>query len=92
MSSDVERLPEEVRASLDAYRSERSPENWTSLSQLWVRDITVFDALKLLKPDFPNSLPVPVDGLIEENSAFFEWPVLPEPDDVAHAVREVLSE
>jgi hypothetical protein len=80
-------LPEPLRSALDAYRKDRSAASWTSLSQLWVRDdVDVFDALKLVNPDFPDPLAVPVDGVLEDESEFFQWSVLPEPDDVLRAI------
>jgi hypothetical protein len=86
-------LPEDLRAALEAYRNDPSPASWTPLSQLWVRDdVDVLDALQSLKPDFPDPLPVPVEGLIEENSGFYQWPALPDPDDVLEAVVSVLQQ
>ena len=82
------RIPEDVRAAIDEYHRNRSAASWTSLSQLWVRGgINVFDAVKLVKPDFPEPLPVPVDGVLEESGDFFQWAVLPEPEDVRRGIE-----
>lgn len=85
-------LPEQIRTALSKYRSDRSPESWTALSQLWVRDnVQVLDALQQLKPDFPEPLAVPVDGAIEDNDELFQWSVLPDPDDVLDAIQSALQ-
>jgi hypothetical protein len=86
-SSETEKsLPEDVRIALAAYRENRSAARWTALSQLWVGDVQVLDALKLNDPYFPSPLPLPVDGIVEDSSEFFQWPVLPDADDVLHAL------
>ncbi len=77
----------ELQTALDAYRNERTAATWTVLSQLAVGEVTVFDAIKALKPDFPDPLPLPVDGLIEDDTQFYQWPVLPDPDEVERAIR-----
>lgn len=87
-----ESLPEEIRVALSAYRRERTPARWTALSQLSVGDVEVLDALKSMNPEFPDPLPLPVDGLIEDSAQFYQWPVLPDPDDVLHAVVGVLEQ
>jgi hypothetical protein len=80
-------LPAELQAVLAAYRNERTAATWTALSQLAIGDITVLDAVKALKPDFPDPFPLPVDGLIEDVAQFYQWPVLPDPDEVEQAIR-----
>jgi hypothetical protein len=85
-------LPEELRAALDAYGNARTADSWTALSQCWVRDdVTVFDAVKLLAPSFPDPLPLPVEGVVEDNTELYQWPTLPEPDDVLRAIVLVLQ-
>lgn len=84
-------LPEDIRAALDAYRSARTAASWTELSQLSVGDGDVLDALQAMNPDFPDPLPVPVDGVLDENDEFFQWSVLPDPDDVQRAVMRALA-
>jgi hypothetical protein len=80
-------LPEPIRTALSKYRNDRSAASWTALSQLWVRgDVEVLDALRQLKPDFPEPLVVPADGVIEDNDDFFQWSMLPDPDDVLAAI------
>jgi hypothetical protein len=86
MMNTEESLPNDVKAALDAYRKKQSDATWTRLSQLWIGDIQVVDALKRQKPDFPDPYPLPVDALIEESSEFYEWPALPDPDDVRKAI------
>jgi hypothetical protein len=83
----VSDLPAELQALLDDYRNAPSAKAWTVLSQLAIGDLTVLDALKALKPDFPDPLPLPVDGVIEDDTQFYQWPVLPDPDDVERAIR-----
>lgn len=84
-------LPEQLQTALDAYRNDKTPASWTALSQLWVRDdVEVFDAVKLVNPEFPDPLPLPVEGLVEENAGFFQWPVLPDPDEVLRAILVVM--
>ncbi len=91
-SNDSQALPEQLRAAFETYRNEKSAASWTALSQLWVRDnVEVLDAVKLLNPDFPDPLAIPVDGLIEESADFFQWPTLPDPDDVLRAILQVLQ-
>lgn len=85
-------LPEELRSALDAYRKDGSAKSWTALSQLYVSDdVEVLDAVQRLDPDFPEPLAVPVDGLVEDNADFFQWPQLPDPDDVLRAILDVLQ-
>jgi hypothetical protein len=92
-SNSKNALPEHLQAALDAYRNDKTPESWTTLSQLWVRDdVEVFDALKLVNPGFPDPLPLPVEGLVEDNTGFFQWPVLPEPDEVRRAILFALKQ
>ncbi|MBV8636664.1 MAG: ketopantoate reductase family protein [Candidatus Eremiobacteraeota bacterium] len=86
-----ESLPDDLRAGLDAYRKNASAESWTSLSQLPVDGMDVLDALQLLKPDFPDPLPLPVEDLVTDNDAFYEWAMLPNPDDVERAIVAVLN-
>jgi hypothetical protein len=86
-----ERLPEELRAALDAYRSARTAASWTKLSQLSVGDVDVLDAVQSIDPNFPDPLPVPADGLIEDSDEFYEWSVLPDPDDVQRAIMRALQ-
>jgi hypothetical protein len=81
-------LPAELQTVLDAYRNEPTAATWTALSQLSVGDLSVFDAVKALRPDFPDPLPLPVDGLIEDDAQFYQWPVLPDPDEVERAIRK----
>lgn len=75
-----------LRTALAAYRDEPSAENWTTLSQLPVGEIAVLDALRSVRPDFPDPLPLPVDGLIEDDRQFYQWPELPDPADVERAI------
>jgi hypothetical protein len=84
-------LSAELQAALDAYRNDPTAANWTALSQLAVGEATVLDALKALKPDFPDPLPLPVDALIEDDTQFYQWPVLPDPDEPAAAIRSLSS-
>ncbi len=86
-----EGLPEEIRSALDAYRSARTAASWTELSQLSVGNVDVLDALQAMNPDFPDPLPVPVDGVLEDSEEFYQWQVLPDPDDVQRAVMRVLK-
>lgn len=79
-------LSGEIRAALDAYRRDRSAENWTTLSQLSAGDGTVLDALQAIEPDFPDPLPVDVDGVIEDDRQFFQWQTLPDPENVERAI------
>jgi hypothetical protein len=91
-SNNERYLPEPIQTALDKYRNERSPASWTALSQLWVRgDLEVLDALRQLKPDFPEPLAVPVDGVIVDNDDFFQWSVLPDPDEVLAAIHFALQ-
>lgn len=80
-------LPVELQTALDAYRSERTAATWTALAQTAFGDLTVLDALKALQPEFPDPLPLPVDGVIEDQTQFYQWPVLPDPDEVERALR-----
>jgi hypothetical protein len=84
-------LPQDVARALAAYRQDRSPARWTALSQLSVGDVSVLDALMLIEPDFPEPLPLPVEGLVTENADFFQWPELPEPDRVLQAITSALE-
>ncbi len=86
-----ERLPEDIRTALAAYRSEKTAARWTSLAQMSVRDVEVLDALKAMNPDFPDPFSLPVDGLLESSDDFFQWPVLPHPDDVERAIARILK-
>lgn len=83
----VDALPAELQGVLDAYRTDPTTANWTALSQLAIGDLTVLDALKALKPDFSDPLPLPVDGLVEDDTQFYQWPLLPNPDEVEQAIR-----
>lgn len=85
-------LPEDVRAAFTAYRNDRSNANWTVLSQLQVGDVEVIDALRRIEPDFPDPLPLPVDGLLTDDAQFFQWPELPGPDRVLEAIVAVLTQ
>jgi len=84
------KMPDDVRAALEAYRGHRDAAHWTTLSQLFVGDVDVLDALQALKPDFPDPLPLPIDGLPEDSDDFFQWPELPDPDDVSSAILHAL--
>lgn len=84
-------IPEDVQAALSAYRENKNDASWTTLSQLQLGDIEVIDALRRLEPDFPEPLPLPVDGLLTDNAQFFEWPELPEPDRVEDAIVSALK-
>ena len=86
----TESLPEQLRVAFETYQKDRSAASWTALSQLWVGDIQVVDALKRVKPDFPDPFPLPVDGIIEDSGNFLQWPTLPEPQDVLRALLAVL--
>lgn len=86
-----ERLPDDIQRALTAYRSEQTDAHWTSLSQMSVRDVDVLDALKAIQPDFPDPFPLPVDGVLESSDDFFQWPLLPDPDDVERAIARVLK-
>lgn len=86
---NADRLPEPLRTAFETYRNDRSAESWTSLSQLSIGDMQVVDALKSVKPEFPDPFPLPVEGLIEDSSGFMQWPVLPEPDDVLRGILAV---
>jgi hypothetical protein len=91
MQDSEKSLPDDVSAALAAYRKEKTAARWTALSQLWVGEVQVLDALKLAVPDFPDPLPLPVDGLLDDSSEFFEWSALPDPDDVRRGLRIALS-
>ena len=80
------KVPEDVRAALEAYRRDQSQANWTVLSQLWVGDETVFDIVKERFPDFPDPLPLPVEDVVESNLQFFEWQRLPSVDELLSAL------
>jgi hypothetical protein len=84
----VSDLSAELQTLLEAYRNEPTAANWTALSQLAVGNRTVLDALKSRKPDFPDPLPLPVDGLIEDDAQFYQWSVLPDPEEVEQAIRD----
>lgn len=84
-------LPEDLRTGLEAYRKLANAASWTSLSQLPVNGMDVLDALQLFKPGFPDPLPLPVEDLVTDNDAFFEWSTLPDPDDVCRAIVAVLK-
>jgi hypothetical protein len=86
----ADKLPEQLRVALEGYRKDGNAESWTALSQLWVGDIQVVDALKRVKPDFPDPFPLPVDGIIEDSGNFLQWPMLPEPDDVLRGLLAAL--
>ncbi len=79
-------IPDDVRAALAAYRRDRTSARWTELSQLWIGDLQVIDALQRLHPEFPDALPLPVDGVIENNAELFQWQTLPDPDEVERAL------
>lgn len=79
-------ISDEVTAALHTYRQVRTSASWTVLSQLWVGDLQVLDALQRLHPEFPDALPLPVDGVIEDNAELFEWQTLPDPDEVERAL------
>lgn len=85
-------LPLEIRDALAAYRQDRTPERWTDLSQVFVYDdVDVLDALQTVHPDFPDPLPLPIEGVVEDNAELFQWSVLPDPDDVLRAILVVLD-
>ncbi|HVR47197.1 MAG TPA: hypothetical protein VMT95_11275 [Candidatus Binatia bacterium] len=79
-------IPNDVRLALEAYRRDRTSARWTELSQLWVGELQVIDALQQLHPEFPVDLPLPVDGVIEDNAELFQWKTLPDPDEVERAL------
>ena len=83
-------IPEDVKDALRAYQQDRTDARWTALSQLQVGDVEVIDALRLIEPDFPDPLPLPVDGLLTDNAQFYQWPRLPDPDRVLEAVEAEL--
>jgi len=82
-------IPEDVWVALEAYRQDRTSEHWTQLSQLWVGELQVIDALQRLHPEFPDALPLPVEGVIDDNAELFQWQTLPDPDDVARALESL---
>jgi hypothetical protein len=84
--------PDDVCAALQAYRQERTSVKWTALSQKWVGELQVLDVLQQLHPEFPEPLPLPVDGVIEDNAELFQWKTLPEPDEVERALEALKSE
>ncbi len=84
-------LPDDLRAALDTYRKNTDGASWTSLSQQPVDGMDVLDALQLLKPDFPDPLPLPVEDVVQDNDAFFQWSTLPDPDDVERAIMNALN-
>jgi hypothetical protein len=79
-------VPDDVRTALEAYRKDKSAARWTVLSQLFVGELQVLDVLQKFDPHFPGPLPLPIDGILEDNAEFFQWSVLPEPDDVRRAL------
>ncbi len=79
-------IPDDVKVALEAYRRDRTSARWTELSQLWVGELQVIDALQRLDPEFPVDLPLPVDGVIEDNVELFQWTTLPDPDEVERAL------
>jgi hypothetical protein len=86
-------MQNELEAALAAYSEERTAASWTALSQLWVREeMTVFDALKLSYPDFPDPLPLPVEGVLEDSEDFYQWSELPDPDQVLRAILSALND
>lgn len=80
-------IPDDVRAALDAYRHDRTSARWTELSQLWVGELQVVDVLQRLHPEFPDALPLPVDGVIEDNAELYQWQTLPGPAEVLRALE-----
>jgi hypothetical protein len=91
-SNSAEALPQSLRAAFETYRNDASASSWTALSQLSVRDdMDVLDALQAADPRFPDPLPLPVDGLVEDNNDFFQWPQLPDPDGVLRAILAALQ-
>ncbi|HEY1869145.1 MAG TPA: DUF302 domain-containing protein [Candidatus Cybelea sp.] len=80
-------IPDDVKAALDAYRDDRTSARWTELSQLWVGELQVVDALQRLHPEFPDALPLPVDGVIEDNAELYQWQTLPDPAEVLRALE-----
>ena len=85
-------MPQELQSALASYRQDRSAAKWTTLSQLPVGDVTVLDALQALEPDFPEPLPLPVDGVVTDDAQFFQWGKLPDPDRVLQAIVSVLNQ
>jgi len=79
-------VPDDVRTALEAYRNDKSTARWTALSQLFVGELQVLDVVQKFNPHFPDPLPLPIDGVLEDNADFFQWPVLPEPDEVERAL------
>lgn len=77
-------LDAELRSALDAYRENCNTTNWSRLSQLYVGQIQVLDALKALDPGFPDPYPLAAADLAGPD--FLEWPTLPDPSTVLKAV------
>lgn len=80
-------IPDDVREALDTYARDRTSARWTELSQLWVGELQVIDVLQQLYPEFPDALPLPVEGVIDDNAELFQWQTLPDPDDVRRALK-----
>jgi hypothetical protein len=57
-----------------------------------IGDTDVLDALQVMKPDFPDPLPLPVEDLSEGNDDFYQWETLPDPDDVERAIDRALKQ
>ena len=77
-------LDAELRSALDAYRDDCNATNWSRLSQLYVGQVQVLDALKALDPAFPDPYPLAAADLAGPD--FLEWPTLPDPGTVRKAV------
>jgi hypothetical protein len=82
-------LDADLREAFDAYRSDSNTANWNRLSQLYVGEIQVIDALQTLDPAFPDPYPLAAADLAGPD--FLEWPVLPDPGTVLTAVLAALS-
>ena len=80
-------LSEEQRAGFVAYATDPTHANWDALSQIYVGQGNVLDAVQERDPSFPDPYPLPADYVTDD---FLQWPRLPDPAIVLDAMYSAL--
>jgi hypothetical protein len=89
MASTGALFDDEQCSAYEAYAANPTHEAWDVLSQVFVGSITVFDAVKLCDPTFPDAYPLPIEGI---DADFLQWPKLPDVSLVLTAMRSALAD
>jgi hypothetical protein len=76
-----------IREAFVTFRAHPNAQTWTPLSQMYIGLLTVLDGVQALDPTFAN--PYPLEAADVADGAFYQWPAIPQPNQVLRAMLDL---